>query len=83
MNKYPKSKYELNVRVLLSDILIKQERYSNVIEQLLPVRYETQDSILQNNIDHRILSSIMIGISSGKIETLLFSTENKTLGIAA
>ena len=77
LNKYPKSKYELNVRVLISDILIKQEQYSNVIEQLLPVRYETQDSILQNNIDHRILSSIMIGISSGKIETLLFSTENR------
>jgi hypothetical protein len=77
LKKYPKSKYELNVRVLLSDILIKQEQYSDVIEQLLLVRHETQDSIIQADIDYRILSSIMIGIRSSKIEKLLFSTENR------
>ena len=77
LNKYPNSKYEINVRVLISDVLIRQEKYSNVIEELLPVRLEAQDSLLQHNIDYRILSSITIGISSSKIERLLFSSENK------
>ena len=77
LNKYPKSEYEINVRLLISDVLIRQEKYSNVIEELLPVRLEAQDSLLQHNIDFRILSSIMIGISSSKIERLLFSSENK------
>ena len=77
LNKYPKSEYEINVRVLISDVLIRQEKYSNVVEQLLPVRLEAQDSILQHNIDYRILSSIMIGINSSKIEKLLFSSENR------
>jgi len=76
LNKYPKSKYEINVRILLSDILISKEKYSNVLEELLPVRYETKDSIMQYNIDYRILSSIMIGVKSNKIEQLLFSNEN-------
>ena len=72
LNKYPKSKYEINIRVLISDVLIRQEKYSSVIEELLPVRIEAQDSLLQHNIDYRILSSIKIGISSSKIERLLF-----------
>ena len=76
LNKYPKSKYEVYVRVLLSDILINKEKYSNVLEQLLPVRHEIQDTIIQYNIDYRILSSIMIGVKSSKIEQLLFSNEN-------
>ena len=76
LNKYPKSKYEVYVRVLLSDILIINEKYSDVLEQLLPVRHEVQDTIMQYNIDYRILSSIMIGVKSSKIEQLLFSSEN-------
>ena len=35
------------------------------------------NSILQYNIDSRILSSIMIGINSDKIESLLFSSEER------
>ena len=76
LNKYPRSKYELNVRVLLSDIFINKEKYSDVLEQLIPIRDEAQDSIMQYNIDYRILSSIMIGVNSSKIEQLLFSSEN-------
>ncbi len=75
LNKYPKSKYEVDIRMLLGDIFIKQEKYANAIEQLLPIRHKAVDSILQYNIDHRILSSIMIGINSDKIERLLFSSE--------
>ena len=76
LNKYPKSKYEVFVRVLLSDIFIDKEKYSNVLDQLLPIRNEAKDSIMQHNIDYRILSSIMVGVKSSKIEQLLFSSEN-------
>ena len=76
LNKYPKSKYEIHVRVLLSDIFIKKEKYSNVLDQLLPIRNEVQDSVLQYNIDYRIISSIIVGIKSSKIEELLFLSEN-------
>ena len=77
LNKYPKSKYDVDVRILLSDIFIKQEQYADAIEQLLSTRNEALDSILQNSIDDRILSSIMIGINADKIERLLFSNENR------
>ena len=73
LNKYQKSKYDVDVRTLLGDIFIKQEQYADAIEQLLSIRHETTDSILQNSIDTRILSSIMIGINSDKIERLLFN----------
>ena len=76
LNKYPQSPYEINVRVLLSDIFISKEKYSDVLEQLISIRGETQDSVMQQNIDYRILSSIMMGVNSGKIEQLLFSSEN-------
>ena len=76
LNKYPKSKYEVFVRVLLSDIFIDEEKYSNVLDQLLPIRHEVKDSIMQYDIDYRILSSIMVGVKSSKIEQLLFSSEN-------
>jgi len=77
LNKYPKSEYNVDVRTLLSDIFIKQEQYANAIKQLLLVRHEATDSILQKSIDDRILFSMMIGINSDKIERLLFSSEKK------
>ena len=77
LNKYQKSKYDVDVRTLLGDIFIKQEQYADAIEQLLSIRHETTDSILQYSIDSRILSSIMIGINSDKIERLLFSSEKR------
>ena len=77
LNKYPKSKYDVDVRMLLGDIFIKQEKYAESIEQLLSIRNEVKDSIVQYSIDERILSSIMIGISSDKIERLLFSNERR------
>ncbi len=76
LNKYPQSPYEINVRVLLSDIFISKEKYSDVLEQLIPIRGEIKDSIMQHNIDYRILSSIKMGVRSSKIEQLLFSSEN-------
>ena len=36
-NKYKNNEYELDVRLLVSDILIKQEKYNDVLEQLLPL----------------------------------------------
>ncbi len=77
LNKYPKSNYDVDVRMLLGDIFIKQEQYANAIEQLLLIRHVRIDSILQQSIDSRILSCIMIGISSDKIERLLFSSEKR------
>ncbi|MAR29635.1 MAG: hypothetical protein CMG24_01695 [Candidatus Marinimicrobia bacterium] len=77
LNKYPKSKYDVDVRILLGDIFIKQGQYADAIEQLFFIRHEPLDSILQYNIDSRILSSIMIGINSDKIESLLFSSEER------
>ena len=76
LNKYPQSKYEVNVRVLLSDVFIFKEKYSDVLEQLIPIRGGTKDSIMQYNIDYRILSSIKMGVKSSKIEKLLFSSED-------
>ena len=43
LNKYPKSKYDIDVRILLGDIFIKQEQYADVIEQLLSIRDEATD----------------------------------------
>tara|TARA_Y100001970_G_scaffold146966_1_gene180455 strand:- start:2592 stop:4460 length:1869 start_codon:yes stop_codon:yes gene_type:complete len=77
LNKYPKSKYDVDVRILLGDIFIKQEQYADAIEQLLLIRHEARDSTLLYSIDNRILSSIMIGINSNKIERLLFSSEKR------
>ena len=77
LNKYQKSKYDVDVRTLLGDIFIKQEQYADAIEQLLLIRHEAIDSTLLYSIDNRILSSIMIGISSDKIERLLFSSEKR------
>jgi len=77
LNKYPKSKYDVDVRILLGDIFIKQEQYADAIEQLLLIRHEAIDSTLLYSIDNRILSSIMIGINSNKIERLLFSSEKR------
>ncbi|MBH90918.1 MAG: hypothetical protein CMG67_02235 [Candidatus Marinimicrobia bacterium] len=77
LNKYPKSKYDLDVRILLGDIFINQEKYADAIEQLLLIRHEAIDSTLQYSIDNRILFSIMIGINSDKIERLLFSSEKR------
>ena len=45
LNKYPKSKYEVDVRILLGDIFIKQEQYADAIEQLLLIRHEAIDSL--------------------------------------
>ena len=78
LNKYKESAYELDVRLLISDILIKQEKYNDVLEQLLPVRHTISDSSLFYRFDERILSSIQVGIGSNKIESLLFSTDNPT-----
>ena len=77
LNKYPNSKYGIDARILLGDIFIKQEKYADAIEQLLYIRHEAIDSTLKYNIDNRILSSIMIGINSDKIERLLFSNEKR------
>ena len=78
LNKYKNSAYELDVRLLISDILIKQEKYNDVLEQLLPLRHTISDSSLFYRFDERILSSIQVGIGSNKIESLLFSTDNPT-----
>ena len=78
LNKYKDSEYELDVRLLISDILIKQEKYNDVLEQLLPLRHTISDSSLFYRFDERILSSIQVGIGSNKIESLLFSTDNPT-----
>ena len=78
LNKYKESAYELDVRLLISDILIKQEKYNDVLEQLLPLRHTISDSSLFYRFDERILSSIQVGIGSNKIESLLFSTDNLT-----
>ena len=78
LNKYKNSAYELDVRLLISDILIKQEKYNDVLEQLLPLRHTISDSSLFYRFDERILSSIQVGIGSNKIESLLFSTNNPT-----
>ena len=78
LNKYKESAYELDVRLLISDILIKQEKYNDVLEQLLPLRHTISDSSLFYRFDERILSSIQVGIGSNKIESLLFSTDNPT-----
>ena len=66
-------------KILISvvDIFIKNGKYADVIEQLLPIRDQAIDSILQYSIDNRILSSIMVGINSDKIERLLFSSEKR------
>ena len=77
LNKYPKSKYDVDLRILLGDIFIKQEQYADAIEQLLSTRNEVLDPILQYSIDNRILSSIIIGINADKIERLLFSNEKR------
>ena len=61
----------------MGDVFIKKGKYADVIEQLLPIRDQAIDSILQYSIDNRILSSIMIGINSDKIERLLFSNEKR------
>ena len=55
LNKYPESKYDVDVRTLLGDIFIKKEQYADAIEQLLSIRHEAIDSILQHSIDNRIL----------------------------
>ena len=78
LNKYKNSAYELDIRLLISDILIKQEKYNDVLEQLLPLRHTISDSSLFYRFDERILSSIQVGIGSNKIESLLFSTDNPT-----
>ena len=78
LNKYKDSVYELDVRLLISDILIKQEKYNDVLEQLLPLRHTITDSSVFYRFDKRILSSIQVGIGSNKIESLLFSTDNPT-----
>ena len=71
LNKYKDSAYELDVRLIISDILIKQEKYNDVLEQLLPLRHTISDSSLFYRFDERILSSIQVGIGSNKIESLL------------
>ena len=77
LNKYSNSKYDLEARMLLSDIFIKQEQYADAIEQLLSIRHAALDVKIQNSIDNRIISSIIIGINSNKIERLLFSSEKR------
>ena len=77
LNKYSNSKYDLEARMLLSDIFIKQEQYADAIEQLLSIRHTALDLNFQNSIDNRIISSIIIGINSNKIERLLFSSEKR------
>ena len=76
LNKYPNSRYEVNVRIILSDILISNEKYSLALEQLLPIKESIKDSIQNNNLDYRILNIIMTGISANKLERLLFYNEN-------
>ena len=76
INKYPNSRYEVNVRMLLSDILISKEKYHVALEQLLPLKESIQDSILNSHLDYRILNIIVNGISPNKLERLLFYNEN-------
>ena len=76
INKYPNSRYEVNVRMLLSDILISKEKYHLALEQLLPLKKSIQDSVLNSHLDYRILNIIMSGISPNKLERLLFYNEN-------
>ena len=58
LNKYPKSKYDVDVKILLGDIFIKKGKYADVIEQLLPIRDQAIDSILQYSIDNLSLIHI-------------------------
>ena len=76
LNKYPNSKYDFNIKIMLSDILIIKEKYSYVLEQLLPLRQSLIDSTMLNKIDYRLYNSIVMGINSDKIEQLLFLSED-------
>ncbi len=76
INKYPNSRYEVNVRLLLSDILISKEEYSLALEQLLPIKESIEDSLQNSYLDYRILNVIKTGIGSNKLESLLFYNEN-------
>ena len=76
LNKYPNSKYDFNIKIMLSDILISKEKYSYVLEQLLPLRESLIDSTMLNKIDYRLYNSIVMGINSDNIEQLLFLSEN-------
>ena len=44
INKYPLSKYEPYVRILLADIYISKEKYSFALEQLVAARGLALDS---------------------------------------
>tara|TARA_A100001011_G_scaffold106710_1_gene113051 strand:+ start:695 stop:2545 length:1851 start_codon:yes stop_codon:yes gene_type:complete len=79
INKYPNSRYEVNVRMLLSDILILKEKYSQALEQLLPLKISIEDSLLNSHLDYRILNIIMNGISPNKLEKLLFYNEDDVI----
>ena len=76
LNKYPNSKYDFNIKIMLSDILISKEKYSYVLEQLLPLRESLIDSTMLSKIDYRLYNSIVMGINSDNIEQLLFLSEN-------
>jgi len=76
LNKYPNSKYDFSIKMMLSDILISKEKYSYVLEQLLPLRESLIDSTMLNKIDYRLYNSIVMGINSDNIEQLLFLSEN-------
>ena len=76
INKYPLSKYEPYVRILLADIYISKEKYSFALEQLVAARGLALDSSSYNKIDHRISSILMTGINSDDLERLLFLNED-------
>jgi len=76
LNKYPNSKYDFNIKIMLSDILISKEKYSYALEQLLPLRESLIDSTMLSKIDYRLYNSIVMGINSDNIEQLLFLSEN-------
>ncbi len=76
INKFPNSRYEKDVRIILSDILIAKEEYALALEQLIPCKEPNEYSTTSINLDYRILNIIMTGISSNKLERLLFHNEN-------
>ena len=76
INKYPNSRYESNIRMILSDILISKEKYALALEQLLPLKESIEDSIQNSHLDYRILNIIKTGVSSNTLERLLFYNEN-------
>ncbi|MFL3013431.1 MAG: hypothetical protein ACJZ19_02550 [Candidatus Neomarinimicrobiota bacterium] len=76
INKYPDSRYEKDVRIILSDIFIAKENYALALEQLLLGKEPNKYSTTSINLDYRIKNIIMTGISSNKLERLLFYNEN-------